>query len=627
MSDATTSTVATGAVLNNKFLEDLPAEQRSEKAIFLKADQVSSIGNLSEYSHTRNLTLNFNNLGNLRGLEQMPMLRKLSAYCCALRTFDDLSGNGRLESLSLQQNYIRELAFCLRSMNKLRRLRVDKNDLKSIENLHCCTALRYLDLSYNKIESLDGIAGLQNLSELKITNNKIRSLRGLSSLPSLLEIHIDDNLLSSLSGIQNIPTLEILHASRNQITTLLIPQTYTHKGSLENSDSKGKPRSNASGVISASGGSTVTEKPKLGMAKLTELELHGNLISDLEGLGTLGDSVELLDISSNQLKIIESLEALTIYRNLRDLSVGNNPFFISLSPMREGQVLKSVAKMLLSSCEKLDSLDGISLQVLLPKVKPKVDNSIPEADIFKTWENNTDGAESVEVYDDGDDSDSDLEIGPRQELEAMLESQRVLSKEEIEATENVFKNLISATKEILRGSLSSLDVPAKKVPFVRMRPSLLHTALSDASAILDTSVKTEEPRLNSPEYVLNEAEAFVAKVTKPRLALASDENVSVSHRFNQLEVTLVPDNDPQEFEDDSISSPKKSARPFSANDSLSSKPPSRSNSTLENKSQLRFDIYSLYSLSNIIGSCICRGSYGSYTVFVSPYLVKHNRFF
>jgi Leucine-rich repeat (LRR) protein len=583
---------STGAELNNKFLEDLPVEQRSEKGILLKADQVTSIGNLSEFSHTRKLTINFNNLGILRGLDQFPQLRKLSAYCCALRSLEDLGGNKRIETLSLQQNYIKELAFCLRSMQKLKKLRVDKNELTTIENLQSCTSLRYLDLSYNKIESLEGIAGLQCLSELKVTNNKLRSLRGLSALPSLLEMHVDNNMLTSLAGIQNIPTLEILHASNNQITTLLIPQTYTHTGSLVRQGSaiaaKGKQKDTSSVDQSTVSSSNANSKPKLGMANLTELELSGNMIESLDGLGTLGDSIETLDLSNNQLNNLEILEALTIFPNLKELYVRSNPLFVSLSSgVREGHILKSIAKLLLPSCKSLDYLDGFPLQSLIEKGKTNADRRV-ETDLFKTWDNNASEVDPNDtIFEDASDSDSDLEMPPREQLEALLESQKVLSKEEIEATENVFKNLLFATKDILRAPLSSLDLPVKKAPFVRTRPSMLRTTVALASTIeQDKTLATVGLDILHDGFPLNEAEAFVINTPKVRTTLATDENatVTVTHAVSELSIDKRSNGDSHRIDDMLDLSPRKSARPFSANDSLGSKSVTMSTTALENKS-------------------------------------------
>lgn len=120
----------------------------------------------------------------------------------------------RMETLMLQQNGISSFCPAFSSFNKLKELRLDRNQLGSIQYLNHCSSLRMLDLSHNHITSLEGLAGLQNLQELRISHNRLTDLKHLRALPSLVELDISYNQIRKLSGLQLLPTIEVLHAGR-----------------------------------------------------------------------------------------------------------------------------------------------------------------------------------------------------------------------------------------------------------------------------------------------------------------------------------------------------------------------------------------------------------------------------
>ena len=272
-----------------------PTTSKSMTTLLLKQNLINRIGDISEYSQLRKLSISFNGMdkNGLRNLDQLPHLRSLSAYCCGLRNFEDLADNKRLEKLHLQQNKIKELPYCLRQLQKIRHLRVDRNQIQQIEHLQGCTSLRTLDISSNCLDALDGVAGLQSLEELKANNNKIKSIKPLRALPSLREIQVDNNLLQNLDGLQNIPTLEVLHCNNNQITAFKIPQTYTHVGTVEKGTLKNVSSSSSSSSTTPSSNTSKTpkersENTKLGLFHLTDIFMAGNKLSSLDGMERLG---------------------------------------------------------------------------------------------------------------------------------------------------------------------------------------------------------------------------------------------------------------------------------------------------------------------------------------------------
>ena len=61
----------------------------------------------------------------------------------------------KLESLSLQQNYLKNIPDSFAALIKLRELRLDRNQISSLSNLMTLSNLRNLDISGNNIESLE----------------------------------------------------------------------------------------------------------------------------------------------------------------------------------------------------------------------------------------------------------------------------------------------------------------------------------------------------------------------------------------------------------------------------------------------------------------------------------------
>ena len=55
----------------------------------------------------------------------------------------------------LQQNFLTEISSTFLSFNKLKELRIDRNNIMKLDNLTGCTSLRLLDISYNQLTTLE----------------------------------------------------------------------------------------------------------------------------------------------------------------------------------------------------------------------------------------------------------------------------------------------------------------------------------------------------------------------------------------------------------------------------------------------------------------------------------------
>ena len=364
----TTVALPTYRTLSDNLLQSVLGKEAPNECI-VQGQNISEIGQLSDnYSSLRRLDISFNALKSLKGIEQFPRLRDLSAYCCRLDDVFHVSETTHLQSLLLQQNGITSFPSSFRGLKNLRELRVDRNQLSTIENLNCCVSLRILDISFNSIESLSGLAGLQSLQELRANNNIIKSLITLKSLPSIREVQVSHNKLTTLEGIQQLPTLEIIHADHNLIKTVRIPQTFTKKKSLSkidininNNTTKAPLKRTNSNVGSMSSRSTgVNNKEKegsvvvLGLLALTELNLSNNEITSLEGINSLGIKMEILNVSYNSIdltgdKIDNFITILSSLKSLNELQIERSGYDDSIV---------DINALLFKSCPNLKSIDG-----------------------------------------------------------------------------------------------------------------------------------------------------------------------------------------------------------------------------------------------------------------------------
>jgi Leucine-rich repeat (LRR) protein len=440
--------MTTNILDNNYITQNKELYKNLDHSVLLKPGKVNKFGDLSNFLNLRKLTISFNSLNDLSGIEQLSQLRYLSAYCCGITTFESINDNKKLEYLFLQQNAIKEIPFSLRGLIKLKELRLDRNKIFYLENLHTCITLKYLDLSWNKIDSIDGLAGLQSLVELKLNNNLIKSIKGIRALPSLKELQVSYNFLKSLDGIQNIPTLEIIRADHNEITTLKIPQTYNSERKIEKNQNQ--TNSNETNALSS--------QNKFGMTELNDVFLSHNKLHNLVGIDTLGEKLETLDISFNCIDDSKELNLLVSNRSLINLYLAGNSVVNESSDLLsndENSYPKELYKELLIKLNNLEYIDDINMETILPEVKSirqqgkefytwKSDelNDVNEKDIEIDKENTLLGSEDIEKTGKPSTTMSDV---------------TTIEIENVEKIESVFKNLINLSKDKLKSSDKLLD--------------------------------------------------------------------------------------------------------------------------------------------------------------------------
>jgi hypothetical protein len=359
--------------------------RENPKDLVVPNQEIVRIGNLCEVAFLKKINLSFNKLESLEGIDQLPQLRELVAYSNRIENISQINGITKLESIFLQQNKISSINNVFTNLTRLQDLRLDKNKISKVEHLNQCQALKSLNLSSNILASLDGLHGLQNLQELFVSNNNIKSLTSLKGLPLLRELDVSHNQLKSLDGIQYLPKLEVLHVEHNQIVHLQFP-TYSNSkssgslnsNSLNSIDSEAKPptntklppqkkssiQNNKGGATSGNNATSRTSKsnqlPSMEQPILSEIYLQHNRIKSVQGLEIYSNSVEILDLSSNQITLAASIEfiqnSLSKCEKLQDIRFHNNPVYENGINDAGIQQLKT---LLLESCPHLESCDDL----------------------------------------------------------------------------------------------------------------------------------------------------------------------------------------------------------------------------------------------------------------------------
>ncbi|XP_034478497.1 nischarin [Drosophila innubila] len=123
--------------------------------------------------------------------------------------------------LDLTGNLLTQIDGSVRTAPKLRRLVLEQNRIRNIQNLAELPHLQMLSLSGNLIaECVDWHLTMGNLVTLKLSQNKIKSLSGLRKLLSLVNLDLSCNLIDDLKEVDfvaNLPLLETLRLTGNPL--------------------------------------------------------------------------------------------------------------------------------------------------------------------------------------------------------------------------------------------------------------------------------------------------------------------------------------------------------------------------------------------------------------------------
>jgi hypothetical protein len=118
--------------------------------------------------------------------------------------------------------------------HEMKRLYLSENQINSLSlqglQLQLPPGLTELKLDRNQITTLQGIRFPLGLTDLDLHNNQITSLEGAQFPPGLRNLNLNDNQITTLKGLQLPPGLTSLSLRRNQLTQLDVvqfPETLT----------------------------------------------------------------------------------------------------------------------------------------------------------------------------------------------------------------------------------------------------------------------------------------------------------------------------------------------------------------------------------------------------------------
>jgi len=262
----------------------------NEYALDLHSRWLTKIDCLDVVPKLRCLDLSFNFLTSVEGLQHCPELRELKLYS---NKISDARGVGRcrkLEVLYLTYNSLTVLPPDIQQLNKLKTLRVDRNQLRQLGNASLFSPLReltFLDASSNCLLSTRGVEPLIHLEELVLDHNEITDLSGLGKCASLRELNLGYNHLSDLAGLKGLRQLQVLWLQGNHLCSMI-------------------------------------SLPLL--PGLLELDISGNRLTTLEGLSAGAPQLDLLNASGNRMEdLLSMMREMEPLKDLRELSVAGSP--------------------------------------------------------------------------------------------------------------------------------------------------------------------------------------------------------------------------------------------------------------------------------------------------------------
>jgi len=97
-------------------------------------------------------------------------------------------------------------------------LNLSFNRIEDIEGLRV-PKLRELRLEYNQIGTMENLSNLRNLQRLDLSGNRIKKIK-LDHFGDLKSLALGDNLIESISGLSGVPALEDLDLKKNPLTEI-----------------------------------------------------------------------------------------------------------------------------------------------------------------------------------------------------------------------------------------------------------------------------------------------------------------------------------------------------------------------------------------------------------------------
>ena len=281
--------------------DDLAEIAKLPKLIYLDLtnNNLSDLSALSALSGLEYISVSYNPIADLKGLENAKGLKSLYATNCVLTDGSALNGIKTLESVN-----------------------VSENKLVNLDFLSASTGMTSLTANCNLLANADAVSGMTKLETLVLTDNKIIKAPDLSGMTVLTAVELSENYLTDASGLENFnpngfededkenPTTVSINLKSNNLRTLKL--TSTRAANIDVSDNLlvDLDLTACTAVTSL----TVSENPNLKnvtglgkLAKLTTLTAEKCNLSELESVGAL-ENLTTLTLSNSKLTSFEFLK-------------------------------------------------------------------------------------------------------------------------------------------------------------------------------------------------------------------------------------------------------------------------------------------------------------------------------
>eukprot|EP01060_Flectonema_neradi_P014069 TRINITY_DN20797_c0_g1_i1.p1 TRINITY_DN20797_c0_g1~~TRINITY_DN20797_c0_g1_i1.p1 ORF type:complete len:392 (+),score=70.26 TRINITY_DN20797_c0_g1_i1:57-1178(+) len=163
-------------------------------------NRLKSITNLNSYRNLLRLTVSWNDLKTLRGVQNAPYLRWIDASGNHLSNFEGLGSMPALEWLNVTQSDI-ESFNGLEFAPNLSWLCLHHNRFHDFKKANALPGLQFIDVSDNEVQHVEGLEKAINLREINLCNNpmcegnvrrNVESVKSLASLRFLTKLNIND---------------------------------------------------------------------------------------------------------------------------------------------------------------------------------------------------------------------------------------------------------------------------------------------------------------------------------------------------------------------------------------------------------------------------------------------------
>jgi Leucine-rich repeat (LRR) protein len=263
-----------------------------------------------------------------------------------------LSGLTQLDTLRASVNQIDDVS-ALSGMSGLRWLELSNNGITSVEPLSGLTALEGLDLDWNPVEDLSPLSGMTAMRRLGLNlpqQGGVGGIEPLAGMTQLEEVRLVRRVVPDTSPLNGLLSLTSLVIWAGKIPTLEL----AHLPSLNR--------------VLASGDS-IAAVSLTDLLSLVELDLSGNLISDISGFQEL-TALEVLELGGNDIVDIGPLADIT---SLRVLSLWGNQDLADIQPLLDNTGLGGGDTVDLSgtmvSCTSIQALRARGV-VVFPSCDP-----------------------------------------------------------------------------------------------------------------------------------------------------------------------------------------------------------------------------------------------------------------